>query len=130
MCIKKLKDDTNKVQVIGILDQKYIDMANSDITSGEVQMYPGAIKHIKKNHPDNFEKYFQSIPEIIKNPDYVGQNPKEKNSIELVKVIDGEVLVAVKLDPSGYLYFSSMYLLTPSKVPKRLKSGRLKKVNP
>ena len=130
MYIKKLKDDTNEVHVVGILNQKYIDMANANIPSGEVRMYPGAIKHIKKNHPDNFEQFFHNIPDIIENPDCVGKNPKEKNSIELVKIIDGEVLVAVKLDPSGYLYFSTMFLLTPSKVPKRLNSGRLKKVNP
>ncbi|QXE18855.1 PBECR2 nuclease fold domain-containing protein [Clostridium sp. 001] len=130
MCIRKLKDNTNEVQVVGNLEQKYINMANSNVPSGEVRMNPGAIKHIKKKHPDDFKKYFQNIPEIIESPDYVGQNPKEKDSIELVKVIDGDVLVAVKLDPSGHLYFSSMYLLAPSKVPKRLKSGRLKKVNP
>jgi len=33
--------------------------------------------------------------------------------------------VAVKLAPEGYLFLSSMYALTPAKVPKRLKSGRL-----
>lgn len=37
------------------------------------------------------------IPEIINVPDYIGVNPKEPNSIELVKVIEKDVLVAINL---------------------------------
>lgn len=36
MCIRKLKDNTNKVQVVGNLEQKYINIANSNVPSGEV----------------------------------------------------------------------------------------------
>lgn len=63
---------------------------------------------------------------MLKNSDYVGQNPKEPNSIELYKQI-GYVLIADKLDPSGYLYLSSMYELNNGehKIKARLKSGRI-----
>lgn len=63
--------------------------------------------------------------DIISNPDYAGIHPSEPDSIELVKILNENVLVAIKLDPKGYLYLSSMYALTPSKVPKRIKNGRL-----
>jgi len=132
MCDEKivLKENTHEIQVVGKLKQEYIDALKISLPCAEIYMYPGAIKHLKKKHNEDFKKYFHSIPEIIEKPDYIGVNPKEPNSIELVKVIEKDVLVAVKLDPSGYLYFSSMYELTPSKVPKRLASGRLIKLAP
>lgn len=125
MCII-IDENTHEIQTAGYLKQEIIDMLGISFPVGEVKIYPGAIKHIKNTHPDAFIKYFQDIPSIIENPDYVGVHPKEPNSIELVKVINEDVLVAIKLDPKGYLFVSSMYDLTPQKVPKRLLNGRLK----
>jgi phage-Barnase-EndoU-ColicinE5/D-RelE like nuclease3 len=119
-----LEEFTSKIQTVGYLRQDIIDLLGIPLPAKEILMYPGAIKHMKKR-PEHFEMYFQRIPDIINNPDYIGVHPSELNSIEFVKVLEGNVLVAVKLDPKGYLYLSSMYELTPSKVPKRLKSGRL-----
>lgn len=92
----------------------------------EVQIYPGAIKHIKRNHPGIIEQYGHLIPDMIANPDYVGKNPTEPDSIELVKVVTDSLLLAIKLDPSGYLYVSSFYDLHNAavKLQKRLRSGR------
>jgi hypothetical protein len=122
---KHLSENTNKIQVVGKLRQEIIDLLGLTLVAGYILMYPGAIKHIKCKRPDDFNRYFQRIPDIISKPDYVGVHPTEPNSVEFVKVIDNDVLVAVTLAPEGYLYLSSMYVLTPAKVPKRLKSGRL-----
>ncbi|WEG15064.1 hypothetical protein PU629_00335 [Pullulanibacillus sp. KACC 23026] len=67
------------------------------------------------------------MPNIISNPDYVGQNPKEPSSIELYKFLTDHLLVAIKLDPSGYLYLSSFYDLHngSDKIKKRLRTGRI-----
>lgn len=95
---------------------------------GRSKNFPGAIKHIKKRHPGIFEQYYELIPDIIESPDYVGQNPREPStSVELIKLVSEHLLLAVKLDPSGYLYVSTLYDLNNGmiKVQKRLKSGRL-----
>jgi hypothetical protein len=91
-------------------------------------MYPGLKKHVMKRHPGIFEVYHQYIPDIIKSPDYVGQNPTEPDSVELVKKITDTILLAIKLDPTGYLYVSSFYDLKNAqvKIEKRLRTGRLK----
>jgi len=80
-----------------------------------------------KNHEEDYNKYFHLIPDMIESPDYIGQNPKEPNSVEIYKVISDHVLIAIKLDPSGYMFLSSMYSLDNGqyKVQKRLKSGRI-----
>ena len=93
----------------------------------EVYIYPGAIKHIKRKHPGIWEQYGHSIPIILGQPDYIGKNSKEPNSIELYKQLGENLLLAIKLDPTGYLFVSSLYDLknAPAKISKRLASGRI-----
>ena len=122
-----MKPVKNEPINMGILPEIIANTFLIDCDSREVKMYPGAITHIKRRHPENLEKYFYRIPEIISNPDYVGKNPTEPNSVELIKEFDDHVLVAVKLDPSGYIYLSSMYALNNGqhKIKSRLASGRI-----
>ncbi len=118
----------NQTQLVGRIDQEVIqNLLGITFPVTDVYMYPGFIKHVRKRHPKIFEKYYSLIPEIILNPDYVGHNPKEPNSIELVKMIKGGLLLAIKLSPGGYLYLSSMYAMKNGeyKVKKRIRSGRL-----
>lgn len=125
-----LIDDTcNRWQVVGELKQEIVNLLKINLKPGVIFLYPGAIKHIKKRHLDDFYKYFQKIPEIIADPDYVGVHPNEKDSMEFVKNFEDDVLVAIKLDiKKGYLYLSTMFSLPKSKVPKRIRTGRLLKV--
>jgi len=120
-----LSEYTHEIQLVGKLQQNIIDLLKITLVEGDIFIYPGAIRHIKNRHPAEFKKYFHKIPEIISTPDYVGVHPNEPNSVEFVKVLEDDVLVAIKLSPDGYLFLSSMYVLTPAKVPKRLKNGRL-----
>lgn len=128
--IRPLKENTSEKQVVGTLRQDIIDTLNLNLPSADIYMYPGAVRHIKKRHMDIFQNYFQFIPDIISDPDYAGINPTEPNSVELVKILGDNMLVAIKLDPSGYLYFSSIYQLKPRKLANRISSGRLKKISP
>ncbi|MCO7138144.1 PBECR2 nuclease fold domain-containing protein [[Clostridium] leptum] len=99
-----------------------IDLPCIDIVQSE-----GLLKHIEKRHP-SCVSYIELIPSIIENPDYVGHNPKEPDSVELVKVIDKNMQVAIKLDAkNNYLYIASLYDISDVKIVKRLHSGRLKK---
>lgn len=113
------------IQCVGILSQRLVERYNLICPDRQVKMYPGVIKHIKKNHKEVFNKYYHCIPEIIQKPDYVGQ--KEQNSLEMYKFLKGNLLVAIKLDPSGYFFLSSFYELNNAehKIKKRLKSGRI-----
>ena len=116
-------------QVVGVLDVELISrLLGVNFAVSEVRMYPGAKKHIKNRHPGVFEKYAEQLADFIAYPDYIGQHPNEPNSVELVKMISEGVLIAIKLDATGYLYLSSMYVLQNGrhKIEKRLRMGRLK----
>lgn len=116
---------TKCAAIVGELKQELIQRIGANVPAGPVYMFPGAEKHaIKRDHHAIYLTYKDRICEILENPDYVGVHPGEKSSIELVKCFDDNVLVAIKLAPEGYLYYSSMYDIPPSKVAKRLASGR------
>lgn len=61
---------------IGTFSSDVIQLLNLNISPG-TPIYIGEsnIEHIKKRHPYEYEKYFCDIEDILKNPDYVGQNP-------------------------------------------------------
>ena len=89
----------------------------------------GLKSHIEKHNHKNVLKYFDKIQEILESPDYIGINPRKKQtSLECIKILDDNVLVAVKLDTKrNYFYTPSMYDITDSKLKTLLESGRIKK---
>ena len=88
----------------------------------------GLEKHIYKRHPKCL-KYLNNVSEIILSPDYVGMNPKESNSFELIKQYDDNILVGIKLDiKNGCYYVATLHDIKQSKINNRLFSGRLKKI--
>ena len=89
------------------------------------------IEHIKNRHPYEYDKYFHRIDEIIKEPDYVGINPKD-NSIGFVKLfkINSEyVRVAVKVIASGKCYCKTLHLLSTYNAERYIERGTLKKLD-
>ena len=83
---------------------------------------------IKHRHFDCLQ-HLEHIEEFIASPDYIGTNPNESGiSFECVKVIDKDIQIGIKLEPSGeYYYVASMYSVPASKIQRRLYGGRLKK---
>ena len=55
-------------------------------------------KHMEKHRQEfsDFDATYERIPEIIAHPDYIGRHPNGQ-SLEYIKRIDGNVLVAVRL---------------------------------
>ncbi len=109
---------------------KYIEAFNTatsqSLPCGTIYQSKGLYKHILKRHPNEIEN-IKYVPEIISQPDFIGQNSKENNSVELVKRIEGNVQVCIKLDTDErHLYVASVYTISNSKLQNRINSGRLK----
>lgn len=114
-----------------LISGQYIDDFNAltglELPCGPIYQSPGVSVHVQGHHP-NCVKYLSHLSEIISAPDYIGHNQKEPDSIELVKNLGENILVAVKLDKKdGYLYVASLYDISQGKIDRRLSSGRLKK---
>lgn len=103
-------------KIIEILGLKY--EKEEPIFIGEAN-----IKHMKEEHPKDFEKYGANIEDIIKNPTYLARNEKKK-SIEFIKEykIDNEyVLVAVRISSNNIHFARTMYVMADEKVQKYFK---------
>ena len=117
----------DKLFEIGKFKSEYNQNLNTQLPCLKIMQSNGLIKHISKKHPNQI-KYLKNVKDILDNPDYIGVNPKEPDSIELVKVYADNILIAIKLDyNNGYYYLASLYDISNGKVNNRLNSGRLKK---
>ena len=110
---------------IGDIDEQYNKVLDSNFSLLPIYQSKGFIKHIQKRHP-NCLKYIDNISNILSTPDYIGS--KDEKSIELIKKIDNNILLALNIDKNNqYFYVASLYDVTESKINNRLNSGQLKK---
>ncbi len=111
---------------VGEYTEKFNALTGQDLPLLDIVQSTGLEKHVLKRHPLDIQ-YLEKISEIIVSPDYIGQNPKEPNSIELIKSYSDDVQIAIKLDSKNNYYFvASLYQITKKKINNRLFSGRLK----
>ena len=110
---------------VGQYVERFNILTNQTLPLGAIFQSDGLAVHVMKRHPSEIGN-LSLIPAIISNPDYVGKNPREPDSIELVKLLADNVMVCVKLDhKNGYLFVASVYNITNSKLQQGLQSGRL-----
>lgn len=84
-------------------------------------------RHMEKHRDEfkDFDDVFDRIDEIIDEPDYIGLHPSGQ-SLEYIKRIDGNVLVAVRL--SEELTVRTMYVIKDTKLENYVNAGRTKKM--
>ena len=56
---------------IGKLNKEIYYCITDDITTDEVVITDNQILHIKEKHPNDYERYYKYLSEIIINPDYI-----------------------------------------------------------
>lgn len=122
-----INPNSTDTQLVGCVPKCIIDYYSIQCAGLDVYMPPGVLKHLKKRgHWQDFITYHQDIPNMISNPDYAGQNPKETDSVELYKVINDHIILPIKLNTNG-LFLSSFYILDngADKIQKRLNNQRI-----
>ena len=116
----------NNGKQVGLYNKEYNSLLHIELPESPIYQSQGLIKHIKNHQHRDMIPYMSLIPYILANPDYIGTHPNTPDSMEYVKIIQDNILVAVKLDHnSGQLYVSSMYSITQGKLNNRIRSGRL-----
>lgn len=117
----------NKIFSIAKFNKQFNQYLPEAIEQDNIYQSIGLEKHIEKRHPECLT-YVPLIPYIIAHPDYIGVNPNEsRTSFELVKTIDKNVQIGIKLDiKENYLYVATLHTITDSKLQHGLKNGRLK----
>jgi hypothetical protein len=83
-------------QQLGVLPKCLVTYYQLPYTTLDVWMPPGVLKHLKKRgHWEDLMEHHLIIPSAIEKPDFAGQNPREPNSLELYKIIDDHLLIAI-----------------------------------
>ncbi len=112
---------------VGDYIARFNQLTGQNLPCGSIYQSLGLVKHEAKHHP-NMPSHIEDIPMVLAEPDYIGKHPKELNSIELLKVLNSNIMVCVKLDSkNNYLFVASVYEISQAKLLNRLNSGRLKK---
>lgn len=115
---------------IGKVNKKVIELLNLEYKE-ELPIILGEtnIEHMKRQHPEDYEKYGNDIRNIIKKPTYIARNPNQ-GSIEYIKEykIDNKfVLVAVRISSNGTMFAKTLFTMTERKKDIYLKKGYAKK---
>jgi len=119
-------------KIIGEISKEVKYLLNLDVDIGTpIYIGPTNIEHIQREHPIEFERYFNLLPKIISKPDFVGLNPKD-GSIEYIKTFQtsgGNYLkLAIRISGDGYLFARSLYEIQEKTVRKRAEKGMLKQL--
>lgn len=121
----------NKVK-IGELTQEVIDLLSIQRKPCNIVMWSERLKHTEK-HKINFkteEEYneaIKNIPNIIREPDYVGLHPTD-NSIQYIKQINKLMLIGIRMKPEGEISYRTAYPITESQLKDYIRKGRVKKL--
>ena len=108
---------------IGVYKGQYDTLLGRVLPKLNIIQSEGLEKHVSKRHPSCL-KYLSKVSEIISSPDYVGINPKESDSFELIKKYDDNILVGIKLDiKNDYYYIATLHDIKQSKIDNRVFSG-------
>lgn len=108
--------------IVGILVKRVIDEFQLTLPEGtEIYLGTSNILHMKSAHPRDFAKYGDKITDIILNPTYICQHPKN-GSIEFIKAFANEnnehVLVAIRASVMGRLYARTIFVMSQDKIEK------------
>jgi len=106
---------------VGEISEQLIEKLKLNITAGTpIYLGESNIEHMKKSHPEDYQKYESDIESIISKPDYIGINPKDK-SLEYIKLYDGiavNVKLAVRQSANGVYYARSLYARSSEKIKR------------
>ena len=123
-----MPENFNKLFCVGEYVTEFNLATGQHLPCGPIYQSYGLLAHIQKRHPSEVSN-LSYVPEIISSPDYIGKHPKEPDSIELVKILSGNIMVCIKLDrDENYLFVASVFEISEGKLKNRINSGRLNKL--
>lgn len=121
-----------EVYTVGRITKAVIDLLGLAIDEKDILLWKDRLSYIEK-HKDEFDseeqyiEHVKAIPDVIRNPEYVGIHPNG-SSIEFIKKIDKNLMVAVRINAKGNLAFRTSYPIKDTKLNNYIESGRVKKI--
>lgn len=127
-----LGNGASKNYKIGELSTAVINTLGLDLKPQNIYVWtPRIQEHCEKHKseyssPEAYYRAINSIPEIIRNPDFVGQH--SNGNIQYIKKLDDISLVGVKLVRQNGLLFRTIYPITEDKLEHYLRAQKIKRI--
>lgn len=128
--IFKINKNKSKNIKIGELNNEVITTLNLDLKPQNINIWSTRIQEHCEKHkseyssPSSYNQAVNSIPLILKEPDYVGLH--KNGNIQYVKRLDDISLVGIQiLRGSGHLLFRTIFPISETKLNNSIKSGKL-----
>lgn len=126
----KLQEDLVAKNIIGKFDiNKYTNSIKT--STKDVVLFEERIKHIIERHPE-VEKYIKDIPNIIENPDLILQETKRDSTIWIIKKIDKNVKITMKLNTTNDKKLKNsiiqMQFMRDSEIDRNIRNGKVIKI--
>lgn len=96
------------MHTVGKIDREIYKCITKDIVTDEVIITDERIGHIKERHPNDYERFYSYLPEIISHPDYIVEANKPNTGVILKEIKEhGEkfkLVLRIKMqsDPEEY----------------------------
>lgn len=116
----------NKPIILGNIQDLTIKLLNLNIPqNSQIFLSEPDHIHMKNDHPNDYERYFHNIANILRNPDYLAKHPK-KSSIEHIKIFDKDyILVAVHMTSNKKLFAKTLFIMETRKVDSYSRANAL-----
>ena len=75
--------------IIGKINRNIYKCITDDIVTEDVIITDERISHIKERHPNDYERYYAYLLDIIRDPDYILEANKPKTAFVLKEIFDG-----------------------------------------
>lgn len=79
----------NLYSFVGKINKSIYKCITEDISTEDVIITEERIRHIKDRHPNDYERFYKYIPDIISNPDYIIEANKPNTAVILKEMSDG-----------------------------------------
>lgn len=130
-----MRSDYKAYKKVGKIDASLADKLGLAYY-GNVYISPGVIRHILKRHSKQLSRDVKDnivniIEDILKAPDYVGTKMRDDTvTIDFIKKIDSILLLGMEIDKDeGYIYVSTLYPITKSKINNKIYCGKILSCN-
>ena len=98
------------MHIIGKIDIEIYRCVTADIQTSDVIITQQQIEHIQERHPNDYERYFKYVNEILESPDYILEANKPNTAFILKHICDNgknsQLILRFTplIDPIGYKY--------------------------
>ena len=76
------------MHIIGKIDIEIYRCVTADIQTSDVIITQQQIEHIQERHPNDYERYFKYVNEILESPDYILEANKPNTAFILKHICD------------------------------------------